>query len=58
MNVTVVVEEHHIEQYPRCFPEGAIFMNGKWYFSCYRLGEYPELMDKGKDRLPVLECVP
>ena len=55
MNVPVVVEEHHIEQYPRCFPEGAIFMNGKWYFSCYRLGEYPELMDKGKDRLPVLE---
>lgn len=55
MNVPVAVNKHHIEQFPRCFPEGAIFMNRKWYLSCYRLGEYPELMDKGKDRFPVLE---
>lgn len=55
MNIPVIVKEHHIEQYPRCFPQGAIFMNGKWYLSCYRLGEYPEWMKKGKERFPVVE---
>lgn len=55
MKIPVVVKKHHIEQYPRCFPRGAIFMKGKWYLSCYRLGEYPELMEKGNERFPVVE---
>lgn len=47
--------EGHIEQYPRCRFDGGVFLGGKWYFSCFRLGEYPNEMKSGKDRFPLLE---
>lgn len=55
LNVPVKVNKGHIEQYPRCRLDGGIFLYGKWYFSCFRLGEYPNDMKTGKDRFPILE---
>lgn len=55
VEVPVNVHDGHIEQYPGFFPYRGAFANGKWYISCYRLGEYPELMHAGRDRFSVLE---
>lgn len=55
LNIPIRVKKGHIEQFPRCQSDGAIHMNGKWYFSCYRIGEYPDEMKSGKDRFPLME---
>lgn len=55
MKIPIKIEVGHIEQYPRCGLNGGVCIDGKWYFSCYRLGEYPKEMKSGKDRFPLLE---
>lgn len=55
LNIPVNVSKGHIEQYPRCRLDGGVFIDGKWYFSCFRLGEYPNEMQSGKERFPILE---
>ena len=55
MDVSVVIRKGHIEQYPRCRHDGSVHLNGKWYFSCFRIGEYPVEMQSGNDRFPLLE---
>ena len=45
----------HVEQHPKCRFDGGIYLNGKWYFPCFRLGELPDKMKSGKDRFPLLE---
>ena len=54
-HIPVRVRKGHIEQFPGCQTDGAIPMDGKWYFPCYRIGEYPEEMKSGKDRFPLME---
>lgn len=55
LDISVRVKKGHIEQFPRCRADGAVYVNGKWYFSCFRLGEYPDEMKSGKERFPLLE---
>ena len=55
IDVAVSVRKGCVEQYPRCRHDSSVYLNGKWYFSCYRLGEYPAEMQSGKDRFPLLE---
>lgn len=55
LSIPVNVSKGHIEQYPRCRLDGGAFVNGKWYFSCFRLGEYPNEMQAGEERFPILE---
>lgn len=55
IKVDVNVKDECIEQFPRFFPFGVSFHNGKFYTSCYRLGEYPQLMHRGEDRPPLIE---
>lgn len=55
LNVPVMINNNSIEQYPRCDKNGAVLINGKWYFSCFRLGEYPNMMKHGNERFPLLE---
>lgn len=55
LNIPVRVKKGHVEQFPKCQTDGAIHINGKWYFSCYRIGEYPDEMKSGKDRFPLME---
>lgn len=54
-DIPVRVKKGHIEQYPRCRTNGAVYVDGKWYFSCFRIGEYPDEMKLGKERFPLLE---
>lgn len=53
--ISVSVKKGDVEQYPRCRWNGGVLVEGKWYFSCYRLGEYPDEMKSGKERFPLLE---
>ena len=53
--IPVKVVQGRIEQYPRCRMDGGVFVGGKWYFSCFRLGEYPREMRSGNDRFPLVE---
>lgn len=55
MNIPVRVRKGSVEQYPRCRQDGGVLVGGKWYFSCFRLGEYPDEMKSGKNRFPILE---
>lgn len=55
LSIPVNVSKGHIEQYPRCRLDGGVFVDGKWYFSCFRLGEYPNEMQSGSERYPILE---
>ena len=55
LDIPIHVRRGHIEQYPRCWKDGAVHVNGKWYFSCFRMGEYPDEMKSGKERFPLLE---
>lgn len=54
ITVSVTVKKHQVEQYPRCRLNGASFAGGKWFFPCYRIGEYPAEMMTGKERFPLL----
>lgn len=54
-DIRVRVKKGHIEQFPRCWANGAVQVNGKWYFSCSRIGEYPDEMKSGNERFPLLE---
>lgn len=53
--IPIRVRKGHVEQFPRCQANGAIRVGEKWYFSCYRIGEYPDEMKSGKERFPLLE---
>ena len=55
LDIPIRVKKGHIEQFPRCWKDGAVHVNGKWYFSCFRMGEYPDEMKSGKERFPLLE---
>lgn len=55
LKVPVKVRAGQVEQFPRCTLDGGVNIGGKWYFSCFRLGEYPNEMQSGKDRFPLLE---
>ena len=37
-DIPVHVRKGQVEQYPRCWKDGAVHVNGKWYFSCFRMG--------------------
>lgn len=50
----ITVKPGRIEQRPSNIKPFSL-INGKWYFTCSRLGEYPEEMKSGKDRLPLFE---
>lgn len=55
LDIPIHVRKGHVEQFPRCWKDGAVHINGKWYFSCFRMGEYPDEMKSGKERFPLLE---
>ena len=55
VNIPVSVKNGVVEQFPRCEFDGCVNINGKWYFPCFRLGEYPDKMKKGSERYPLLE---
>lgn len=55
VNIPVSVKNGAVEQFPRCEFDGCVTINGKWYFPCFRLGEYPDKMKKGSERYPLLE---
>lgn len=54
-DIPVRARKGRIEQFPRCRMNGVVQVNGKWYFSCSRIGEYPDAMKSGNERYPLLE---
>lgn len=55
IKIPVKTNDGHIEQHPKCRFDGGVYWGGKWYFPCFRLGEFPDKMKSGKDRFPLLE---
>lgn len=55
IDIPILAKEGAIEQFPRCESNGCAKIRGKWYFPCFRLGEYPDKMKNGKERFPLLE---